>query len=330
MRLKAAILTLALGIALVATGAPDCLAQSLFRAPAEGDVGAQATGIAAYIATKQAAFYNVLIEALMRFRQSPSAGLWLVVTGFLYGIFHAAGPGHGKMVLGSYMLASRTAARRGALLALASSLVQGVAALVAVGVLAIALNATGARISESVWTLERISYGILTLFGLWMLWSKSLRPFIKERKAVHHHHDDHDHGHDHHHHHDGCCDHAHLPDASAMESRVPLMQALTIVGSIGIRPCSGAIIVLVFALSQGMIWPGALAVFAISLGTAITVSAIVLGAAGGRSAIMKMTATNPRLARLAQKGLETFGAVLILAFGLILLIGTFGPRPALF
>lgn len=306
---------------LLIAGAGEALAQAtLLRPDPDAAQAPTPTGFAAWVAAQQSAFYKLLIDALAQFRESPMAGVWLVAASFLYGIFHAAGPGHGKAVLGSYMLASRAAARRGALLALVSSLFQGVTALVAVGILAVALNATGARISESVWTLERISFAILTLFGLWMLWRKVVQPMIAP--ANHNHAHDHVHGAD--------CGHAHLPDAQAMEGRIPFGQAASLVASIGIRPCSGAIIVLIFALSQNMVWTGALSVFAISLGTAITVSAIVLGAVGGRTLVTRLAAGNQGRAEMVQRAIEGLGAFLIFGFGLVLLIGSFGPRPALF
>ncbi len=308
---------------LLIAGAGEALAQATLLRPDPNAAQAPTpTGFAAWVAAQQSAFYKLLIDALVAFRESPMAGVWLVAASFLYGILHAAGPGHGKAVLGSYMLASRAAARRGALLALVSSLVQGVTALIAVGVLAVALNATGARISESVWTLERISFAILTLFGLWMLWRKVVQPIIAPANHANDHAHDHVHGAD--------CGHAHLPEAQAMEGRIPFGQAASLVASIGMRPCSGAIIVLIFALSQNMVWTGALSVFAISLGTAITVSAIVLGAVGGRTLVMRLAAGDQGRAETVQRAIEGLGAFLIFGFGLVLLIGSFGPRPALF
>ena len=338
MKLAGVLLAGAVVAALVCDPA---LAKSLFRPETAAEPAPQVSGIVAYIAAKQAAFYKILIGTLSAFRDSPSAGIWLVAASFAYGIFHAAGPGHGKAVLASYMLASRAAARRGATLALISSLVQGLTALLAVGILAVVLNATGARISQSVWTLERVGYSVLTLFGLWMLWTKLVRPLITGRGGAHdhHHHDhahDHGHGHEHAHEHDhvhgpDCgCGHEHIPDAAALEGRIPLAQAASLVASIGMRPCSGSIIVLIFALSQKMIWAGALSVFAISLGTAITVSAIVLGAVGGRSVVMRMAGNDGAAAARMQRIVEGVGAFLIFGFGVILLLGTFGPRPALF
>lgn len=309
-------------------GLDDAWAQaSLFRAPADVAQQAAPSGIIAWIAARQADFYRVLINALAGFRGEPYASWWLVAASFTYGVFHAAGPGHGKAVLGSYMLASRAAARRGVLLALSSSMVQGLTALMAVGILTVAFKATGAQISDNIWTLERISFAILTLFGMWLLWTKLLRPMRVSRKEVHHDHSNPDHVHG-----PGCgCDHVHIPDAATLEVRIPLGQALALIFSIGMRPCSGAIIVMVFAITQGLVWAGALSVFAISLGTAITVSMIVLGAVGGRSLLVKLAggADTPG-AQTAYRAIEGLGATMVFGFGLILFLGTFGPRPPLY
>lgn len=299
----------------------EALAQaSLFRPePGTAPAPAPPSGIVAWLAAQQSAFYRLLIDALAGFRDRPDAGLWLVAASFAYGLFHAAGPGHGKAVLASYMLASRAAARRGILLALASSLAQGLTAFAAVGMLVIVLNTTGARITESVWTLERASFAILTAFGLWLLWSRGLRPMLAGEPVYRH---DHVHGSD--------CGHAHMPDAAAMERPVAWREAAGIVASIGMRPCSGAIIVLVFALSQKMLWAGVLSVAAISLGTAVIVALVVLAATAGRGALFRAAAGGSRGAPFAHRTIEVVGALMVFGFGMVLLIGSFGPRPSLF
>lgn len=288
-----------------------------------------------WVSAQQVRFFQSLTEAIRNITEDPRFVGWLIVLSFLYGVFHAAGPGHGKAVLASYMLATPVAARRGVLLSFLAAGAQAVTAIVAVGVLSVALKATSMRIADSVWMLERISYGIVMLFGIWLVWRKiavpllawlrpapQLRALGADVPAAHHH--DHVHGPD-------CgCGHSHSVDAHLLEGEFRWRDALAIVASIGLRPCSGAVVVLVFAMGQGLGWAGVAAVLAMAVGTAITVSAIVLMAVFGKGLAMRMSAGEGSGAMLSLRLIEAFGALLVLAFGTVLFIASLGPRPPLF
>lgn len=98
------------------------------------------------------------------------------------------------------------------------------------------------------------------------------------------------HGHVHNHDHgaDCGCGHAHMPSPQEIEGPLHWRKALAIAFSVGIRPCTGAILVLLFALSQGLMWAGVMATFAMALGTAITVSALAALAVGSREVAMRL------------------------------------------
>ncbi len=98
-------------------------------------------------------------------------------------------------------------------------------------------------------------------------------------------------------------------------------RGLTAIIAVGLRPCSGAILVLVFALAQGMLWAGVAATFVMGLGTAITVAAIATLAVGARELAGRFASSRSGYGMLALRGLETAAAVVILAFGSLLLIG---------
>ena len=89
----------------------------------------------------------------------------------------------------------------------------------------------------------------------------------------------------------------------------------------GLRPCSGAILVLVFALAQGLFWAGVASTFVMALGTAITVGAIASIAVAARSWAQHVAETRSGYGMLAMRGIEVGAAVVIIAFGALLLTG---------
>ena len=98
-------------------------------------------------------------------------------------------------------------------------------------------------------------------------------------------------------------------------------RGLAAIIAVGLRPCSGAILVLVFALTQGLFWAGVASTFVMGLGTAITVAAIATLAVGARGAAAKLAATRGGYGELALRGIEVGAAVLVIAFGALLLMG---------
>ena len=91
--------------------------------------------------------------------------------------------------------------------------------------------------------------------------------------------------------------------------------------AVGLRPCSGAIIVLVFALAQGLFWVGVASTFVMGLGTAITVSAIATLAVAARGLAGRLASAKPGKGMLLLRGLETAAAGVIVVFGVLLLTG---------
>jgi nickel/cobalt transporter (NicO) family protein len=274
---------------------------------------AQPTGVVGqawyWLFQKQAEFHRALIDAVKRFK---TADVWtatwaLALASFGYGIFHAAGPGHGKAIVASYVLADGRTVKRGVALAFLAAFIQALSALILVVVLKFVFDAAGVRNVQGAeaW-LETASWGFVTLVGAWLVW-RQLGPWLTGRPAAAHHHHDHaapghshhhdhahhDHGHDHkhdaaatHRHHDhshdqkhdeACevCGHGgHMPSPDALQGTWSWPRALALAFAIGIRPCTGAILVLLFAISQGLLWTGVVATFTMAIGTAITVSAL--------------------------------------------------------
>jgi nickel/cobalt exporter len=286
---------------------------------------------------------------------------------FFYGIFHAAGPGHGKAVISSYLVANEETWRRGVVLSFASALLQALVAVAIVGIAAALLNATAGTMNSAVNVIETASYGLIILIGVRLLWVKG-RGFIAAFQTLHRptavgaavtpadhdhgghdHHHDHDHAHHHEHHdhdhaHDDHADHdhshhdhshhdhahhdhasawghAHAPEPEELAGPGGWRRGLSAVVAVGARPCSGAIIVLVFALAQGLFWAGVVATFVMGLGTAITVAAIATIAVGAKAWAKRFADTRSGYGMLAMRGIEVGAAVVIIAFGTLLLAG---------
>ena len=132
-----------------------------------------------------------------------SAAYTLMGISFLYGIFHAAGPGHGKAVISSYLVANDETWRRGVVLSFASAILQALTAIVIVGIAAVLLNATAKTMGNAVRVIEIVSYAMIVVIGLRLLWVKGrallhlLRPSARARHAQTRARSDHHHGHGH-------------------------------------------------------------------------------------------------------------------------------------
>ncbi|WP_456617392.1 MULTISPECIES: nickel/cobalt transporter [unclassified Bradyrhizobium] len=344
-------------VAIVADAAlHDLLAQNPFGAPRPAQAAEpEASGIIGWLLAKQSEFYRQM-SATIRAAKTDGSAVWtLLFISFAYGIFHAAGPGHGKAVIASYLVANRETARRGIALSFASALMQSLVAILIVGISAWVLNATAKTMCKAEGAIEIASYALIALFGLRLVWVKG-GAFIRALQAAqpvpaiagvphhhdhgHHHHDAHDHhdhahGHDHRHHdhghahahhahehvHDEHCGHSHGPAPSELAGPGGWRRGFAAILTVGIRPCSGAILVLVFALAQGLFWAGIAATLLMGLGTAITVAAIAVIAVSAKDIAGRLSAGRDGGGALFMRGIEFGAAGLVLLFGAGLLFG---------
>ncbi|MER9916909.1 MULTISPECIES: nickel/cobalt transporter [unclassified Mesorhizobium] len=324
-----------------------------------------------WINLRQQEFYRALATAMKAMREDGSK-MWLLIgLSFAYGIFHAAGPGHGKAVISSYMVANEVALRRGILLSFVSALLQGLTAILVMLLAYFVLRGTAISMTDAAWFMEIMSYVFVTLFGAWLLWRK-LGPTVQRwfgrapayslsaahaghshsghshaghshaaqahSHALHVHHDHshdhhaahdddtHDHSHHDHAHHDhpagevcDTCGHSHAPDPALLSGdRFDWRTAWSAVAAVGIRPCSGALIVLSFALLNGLWLGGLLSVLAMSIGTAITVSALATIAVTAKNWAVYF-AGDGRMGNRIHTVVEIGGAAFVFLFGLLLL-----------
>jgi nickel/cobalt exporter len=315
---------LLLALIAVAFAVEPSLAQSAFGPPRSAPPP-PATGFFGWIFAQQAAFYEQLRNAIKLATTDGSAAWTLITISFLYGIFHAAGPGHGKAVIASYMLADNATWKRGALLAAISAFVQATVAVVFVGIAVLALGTTARNMNMAASAIEIVAYSLIVLLGLYLLWKKGAAFFAAWRgKAVAH--DHHDHGHDHGHHHDHGHSHdhhghSHGPEPAELKGEDWLKRGMVAAVAAGLRPCSGAIIVLVFAIAQGIFLIGIAATFAMGAGVAITVTAIALLAVFGKGVAVWLTGAMGGRGELMLRAIEVFGALIVIALGLLLLFG---------
>ncbi|MHC2624718.1 nickel/cobalt exporter [Bradyrhizobium huanghuaihaiense] len=334
----------------------DLLAQNPFGAPRPAQAAEpEAGGLIGWLLAKQSEFYRQMSSTIRAAKSDGSAVWTLLFISFAYGIFHAAGPGHGKAVIASYLVANRETARRGIALSFASALMQSLVAILIVGISAWILNATAKTMCKAEGMIEIASYALIALFGLRLVWVKG-RTFLRALPAAQpvpatagvphdhhdhghhhhrdahdhheqdHHHHDHAHAHDHAHHghghvHDEHCGHSHGPTPSELAGPGGWRRGFAAILTVGIRPCSGAILVLVFALAQGLFWAGIAATLLMGLGTAITVAAIAVIAVSAKDVAARLSAGRDGGGALFVRGIEFGAAALVLLFGAGLLFG---------
>ena len=296
-----------------------------------------------WVADTQQSMQRELATSVKRLKSGNALAATLTLAGlsFIYGVVHAIGPGHGKTIISSYVVANEETVRRGVIISFIAAGLQALTAIVLVGVLLIALGTTGLEVNAWSNRLESASYALIALVGLYLLVTQLRRLWRRWQgaevaqgsgsHAVHghrgHHHDHFHDNHDHAHNHQGeAC--GHIVDARKLVGPFSWRKVMAVVFSVGIRPCTGAILVLVFALTQGLFWAGVAATFAMALGTAITVAALATLALGSRELALKLGGTSGVWANAVWSVCAIGGATVILLFGLLLFAASLGPaRP---
>ena len=296
------------------------LASLLFALQSEA-LSAQWSALLVEIQVLQREIHRDLASALRAIHADGATAAWgLISLSFLYGVFHAAGPGHGKVVISTYLLTQESQLRRGLLLSLLSSLFQGVTAIIAVTGCVTLLGFTMRQAQRTATDLETISYGLVAMVGLFLVLSRLWRILKANRQKAMSHSHDHEHSHDH----DASCSscgHAHGPSREDLDKPLSWGGLAGMIASIGLRPCSGAIIVLLVAHSLQLSWAGIGAVLAMSIGTAITVSLLATLSVYARATSMRVAELMPdhtsRIGTIVDVA-GMIGGVVILLAGLLL------------
>src|SRR5262245_56467412 len=305
------------------------------------------SGIFGWVLRSQQSLQRDLATSVksLKGEHAMAGAFMLAALSFIYGVVHAVGPGHGKTIISSYVVANEETVRRGLIISFVAAGLQALTAIALVGILAFALNASGMQINAWSNQLEMVSYALVALVGAWLLtthltaiFRRWRQPHAAEVDAEHagrdHHHaqgeHDHHHHHDHHHSHSHAEGEAcrHIVDARELAGPFSWRKILAVVFSVGIRPCTGAILVLIFALTQGMFWAGVAATFAMAIGTAITVAALATLALGSRELALRLGGRGDAFANAVWTICALGGSALILLFGATLFVASLGPsRP---
>lgn len=238
------------------------------------------------------------------------AGGSLLAFSFLYGVLHALGPGHGKIVIATWLATHPSRLKSSIGLTLASSLLQGGVAIALVVVVLSLLRLPARQLHISSFWLEKGSYALVGVLGLLLCWRalKKLRALLHKPqfRAFTPHHE----------HTANCgCGHQHLPTQAQLQNGDDWRARLMVVLSMGMRPCSGAIMVLLFSKVMGVFGWGMLSALAMAAGTSLTISSLALLVHSFRQLAVKLSGNKtPVLWR--QVGWTT----LALAGGMILLV----------
>lgn len=276
-----------------------------------------------WVMAQQRAFHEELVTALKALTAGGgTTAAWSLILGsFLYGIFHAAGPGHGKAVLTTYLLTHPHRIGRGVSIAAASAFCQGLVAIILVyGLIYLAgwvPRETGSAVAWS----ERLSYFLVAAIGA-LLILRTVRQvlnrlFPKKRAILLH---------SHHHEDDENCGHTHMPSGEQLEQVRDLRSAIGVVLAIGLRPCTGAVLVLVLARALALPLAGVGAVAAMSAGTGMAVALLAVLAVKARQKAVALTAGKGPFWRILANGVALTGGGLLLAIGISMLSASFYSR----
>jgi ABC-type nickel/cobalt efflux system permease component RcnA len=214
---------------------------------------------------------------------SPAAGMVLLVA-FAYGVLHAAGPGHGKAVVASYFLGRQARPWAGVRASFLLSLLQVASSVALVAVLALVFASTGLDVTRRAVWLELVSYGLIVGLGAWM----TIRAF---------------HG-----------AHAHGPDPAGAE-RPGATRPGALVLAAGLTPCPSAIVLLLFALANGVFLFGIGASLVMAVGMGLTVSAVGVAAILARAAILRPAQQASRLGQRMRVALALLGGLGLIVVG---------------
>ena len=233
--------------------------------------------ISHWAALKQREAQTALAAGLRAVR-AGEPGAWITLMGVCasYGFFHAAGPGHGKLLIGGYGAAARVTALRLSTLAVISSLAQALTAIMLVGAGALVLGWSRARMTDTAeQVLAPASYGAIAMVGVWLAW-RGLRRVRSVRAAAAVAEDGTCHS----------CGHAHGPSVDQVAGLTSWRDAVVIVVSVAMRPCTGAVFLLILCFGLGIPLAGIVGAMVMGLGTAsVTVLVAILAVGTRRSAL---------------------------------------------
>lgn len=289
-----------------------------------------------------------LADLLYEAKYSPwAAGSYLIGFSFVYGMLHSLGPGHGKVIVSTYLATHPTKVKASLVLTVVSALLQALVAILLVSVLIWGFNASMRVVNDKANMFVLLSFALVAAVGALICW-KALRNIYKtirkpklkvkaitvlptsgqspltmqastlnsisiQKPIAHTHHAD-------------CgCGHQHVADAEAINKASTLREYAGIIVTIGVRPCTGAVMVLLFANVVGLYWMGVLSALAMAAGTALTTSLIAIMTLTGKHLVKRYLSVGNQIGndtwRVAGHYLQLFGGMLLIVIGTLLLNG---------
>lgn len=231
-----------------------------------------------FIEASQREMQGTLAGAVRHLRAGdPGALVALMAACFSYGFIHAAGPGHGKVLIAGYGMGRRVPLLRLSMLAVASSLAQ---AGVAIGLVFAGITLLGWTREHMVGVTEQvmtpISYAAIMALGLWLVWRGATRTLRHSARSKA------DQGHGHEHVHDEHCGHAHGPTVEQAAQVTGWRDAAGLIAGIAMRPCTGALFLLILTWQMGIFASGVAGVLAMGVGTAAVTVGVAMFAVWAR------------------------------------------------
>jgi ABC-type nickel/cobalt efflux system permease component RcnA len=261
----------------------------------------------------QITLHRYLVMYLLQLNNHQyTGGLWLMSGAFFYGVLHAIGPGHGKFIVATYLTTnteSQTAAR---VIPFLGSLMQGVSAILFVFILAVGFNLASGDLSQSRWYVEKISAVMIGGFGCWLIWqaAKSLRPKKPQITGLR----------------PLAAEHAHDMDCGCGQHGVGVSAQgdwktrLGVIMAIGARPCSGAIMILLFSNALGIVSWGMAAVMTMSFGTALSIMGLSLAVRYARNSTATFFSRESGQFPWLLPAVRIAGGVALLLFAVVLFL----------
>ncbi|WP_394165853.1 nickel/cobalt transporter [Photobacterium piscicola] len=260
-----------------------------------------------------------LSDLLYDAQQNITAAYSLAGLSFLYGIFHSLGPGHGKMIVTTYLATNPTKIKASLIMTVVSAFVQAIVAITLVSILLIFFKSSMRQVNDAADQFISYSFMAMLLLGTIVIY-RSLKQAWQLRMQQQHH----NHGSE-------CgCGHKHFASADEINNATSLREYIVIIFSIGIRPCTGAILVLLFANMVGLYWLGVASAILMAVGTALTTSAIALMTLSGKKIVSRYLATNEHQRTMTSIIIRLIGGVLLVLLAIVLLNGhSYGMSPVL-
>ncbi len=255
---------------------------------------------------EQRTFQNVMAGALRGIQAGDPQAVWTLCSATAaYGFFHALGPGHGKVLIGGAALASSATLKRLSILTFLSCLAQATTAILLVGSLYFILQVGPADLADLTETwLAPASYAAIAAIGAVLIFrgARSWHKISRAKQATH-----------------GCCGHAHGPSFNEVATLTSTRDAIALIASIAIRPCTGALFVLVIAARFDAFAVGCLAVVTMGLGTAAFNLAVATSGVVARR-LAGLVARDHKVMQAISATLHLTGGVLIIAISVGILL----------